>query len=158
MKQKLTLMFVAASLLLVSLTVQAQSEPVLKDAVRLSNGAVVACNVLKVNANKVFVQIDSGNKAFPRTKVAAILLGTAPASGSAETCTSFDVELTDFGANKINVIKAVRAITGLGLKESKDLVESAPQNVKEGVTESEANTAKAELEEAGATVTVKCAD
>ncbi|MFC1942614.1 50S ribosomal protein L7/L12 [Chloroflexota bacterium] len=72
-----------------------------------------------------------------------------------EDQTEFSVILTDFGANKINVIKAVRELTTLGLKESKDLVESAPQAVKEGISKEEAATAKQKLEAAGATAQIK---
>jgi len=84
----------------------------------------------------------------------------APASAEAaapdaEEQTEFSVILKDIGANKISVIKAVREVTTLGLKESKDLVESAPKAVKEGVSKEEANTAKQKLEEAGATVEIK---
>lgn len=68
---------------------------------------------------------------------------------------AFDVVLTDFGSNKINVIKAVRSLTSLGLKEAKDLVEAAPSPVKEAVMKEDADAAKAALEEAGATVDVK---
>ena len=75
--------------------------------------------------------------------------------GGAEEQTEFDVILQDFGANKINVIKAVRAMTHLGLKEAKDFVESAPKPVKEAVTKEEADAAKATLVEAGATVEIK---
>jgi large subunit ribosomal protein L7/L12 len=77
---------------------------------------------------------------------------TAPAS---EAKTEFNVMLTAFGEKKINVIKEVRAVTGLGLKEAKDLVEAAPSMVKEAVPEAEANEIKAKLEEAGATVEIK---
>ena len=76
-------------------------------------------------------------------------------AGAAEAKTEFDVILASAGASKINVIKEVRAITGLGLKEAKDLVEGAPKPIKEGVSEDEANELKAKLEEAGATVEVK---
>ena len=71
---------------------------------------------------------------------------------TAEEKEEFDVTLKDFGENKINVIKAVRELTSLGLKDAKDLVESAPKAVREGVNKEEAETAKAKLEEAGATV------
>jgi large subunit ribosomal protein L7/L12 len=74
---------------------------------------------------------------------------------AAEEKTSFDVVLSAAGGQKIQVIKVVRAITGLGLKEAKDLVDSAPQPVKEGVAQDEADSIKAQLEEAGATVEVK---
>lgn len=80
----------------------------------------------------------------------------APAEAAAvEEQTEFDVVLASFGEKKINVIKEVRAITGLGLKEAKDLVEAAPKSVKEGVTKDEADKLKAQLEGAGATVEVK---
>ena len=82
-----------------------------------------------------------------------------PAGGAAapaeEEKTEFDVVLTDAGANKINVIKEVRAITGLGLKEAKDLVEGVPGKVKEGLSKADAEKLKKELEEAGATVSIK---
>ena len=74
---------------------------------------------------------------------------------AAEEKTSFDVMLTEAGGQKIQVIKVVRAITGLGLKEAKDLVDSAPKPVKEGVNQEEADSIKSQLEEAGATVEVK---
>lgn len=82
----------------------------------------------------------------------------APAAGeaaAAEEQTEFNVVMSSFGANKVAVIKAVRGITGLGLKEAKDLVESAPANIKEGVDKAEADDVKKKLEEAGATVEVK---
>jgi large subunit ribosomal protein L7/L12 len=85
--------------------------------------------------------------------------GAAPAAGgdgaAAEEQTAFDVILTAAGDKKIQVIKVVRAITGLGLKEAKDLVDGAPQPVKEGVAQDEADSIKSQLEEAGATVEVK---
>ncbi len=78
----------------------------------------------------------------------------APAA-AAEEKTEFDVELTDGGAQKLNVIKVVREVTGLGLKEAKDLVEGAPKLVKEGVAKADADALKKKLEEAGAKVTLK---
>jgi large subunit ribosomal protein L7/L12 len=91
--------------------------------------------------------------------VAVAAPGAAPAAGgdgaAAEEQTSFDVVLTAAGDKKIQVIKVVRAITGLGLKEAKDLVDGAPQPVKEGVAQDEADSIKSQLEEAGATVEVK---
>jgi len=77
------------------------------------------------------------------------------ASGAADEKTEFDVVLTAAGSSKINVIKEVRTITGLGLKEAKDLVEGAPKAVKEGASKEEAEQIKTKLEEAGATVEVK---
>ena len=85
----------------------------------------------------------------------AMPAGGGDAGGAAEEKTEFDVVLTAAGASKINVIKEVRAITGLGLKEAKDLVEAAPRAVKEGVSKDEADEIKGKLEEAGATVEVK---
>ena len=87
--------------------------------------------------------------------VAAPAGGAAAADGAAEEQTEFDVVLASFGEKKVGVIKAVRAMTGLGLKEAKELVESAPTPVREGVTKDEAEEAKKQLEEAGATVEVK---
>jgi large subunit ribosomal protein L7/L12 len=91
--------------------------------------------------------------------VAVAAPGAAPAAGgdgaAAEEQTAFDVVLATAGGQKIQVIKVVRAITGLGLKEAKDLVDSAPKPVKEGVTREEADQIKGQLEEAGATVEVK---
>ena len=89
---------------------------------------------------------------------AAAAVATAPAAGgaaAAEEKTEFDVVLKSSGANKVAVIKAVRGATGLGLKEAKDLVESAPANLKEGVSKEEAEALKKELEEAGAEVEIK---
>src|SRR5436190_1563568 len=89
--------------------------------------------------------------------VAVAAPGAAPAAdgAAAEEKTSFDVVLTGPGQQKIQVIKVVRAITGLGLKEAKDLVDSAPKPVKEGVNQEEADSIKGQLEEAGASVEVK---
>ncbi len=81
--------------------------------------------------------------------------GDAAAAAATEEQTEFDAMLTEVGANKILVIKAVRELTGLGLKEAKDLVDAAPKAVKEGVTKEEAEAAKEKLAEAGATVEVK---
>ena len=88
--------------------------------------------------------------------VAVAAPAAAAGDGAAvEEKTSFDVVLTNAGQGKIGVIKVVRAVTGLGLKEAKDLVDSAPKPVKEGVNEEEANAVKAQLEEAGAEVELK---
>ena len=95
---------------------------------------------------------------FGVTAAAPIVMGAAPAGGeaaAAEEKTEFDVILAGIGDKKINVIKVVRAHTGLGLKEAKELVDSAPKAVKEGATKEEAETIKKELEEAGATVELK---
>lgn len=81
--------------------------------------------------------------------------GAAPAAAAEEEKSEFDVMLSSFGTNKIQVIKVVRAITGLGLKEAKDLVEAVPSAVKEGVSKDEAENIKRQLEEAGAGVELK---
>ncbi|MES2764350.1 MAG: 50S ribosomal protein L7/L12 [Bacteroidota bacterium] len=92
--------------------------------------------------------------AAPMMMGGGMAAGAAPAA-AAEEQTEFDVELTEAGAQKLNVIKAVREITGLGLKEAKDLVESAPKVVKEAASKDDANNLKKKLEEAGAKVTLK---
>ena len=92
------------------------------------------------------------------TAAAPVAVAAPAGPGGAEAPeekTSFDVVLTGAGQQKIQVIKVVRAVTGLGLKEAKDLVDSAPKPVKEGVAQDEADTIKAQLEEAGASVEVK---
>lgn len=81
--------------------------------------------------------------------------GGGGAAAAAEEKTEFNVVLVDAGANKVSVIKAVREITGLGLKEAKDLVDGAPKNVKEGIAKADADAAKKKLEEAGAKVELK---
>jgi large subunit ribosomal protein L7/L12 len=104
-----------------------------------------------------------GVSAAPVFAAGAMPVAGAPAAGGdgaaaapeAEEQTEFNVVLTDFGANKIGVIKAVRELTNLGLKEAKDLVEAAPKNVLEGVNKEQAQAAKAKLEEAGAKADVK---
>jgi large subunit ribosomal protein L7/L12 len=95
-----------------------------------------------------------GVSAAAAVAVAGPAAGAAPAA-AAEEQTEFTVMLTSFGENKVNVIKAVRELTGLGLKEAKDLVDGAPKAVKEGVNKADAEAAKKKLEEAGAKVEVK---
>ncbi len=85
----------------------------------------------------------------------AVAMAAPVAAEEVEEQSEFDVMLTDFGSNKINVIKAVRELTSLGLKDAKDLVEAAPKAVREGVAKEDAEAAKAKLEEAGATVELK---
>ena len=87
--------------------------------------------------------------------VGVVAVAGAAAAPAAEEKTEFDVILTGFGDKKLNVIKAVREITGLGLKEAKDMVEGCPKAVKEGVSKDDAEKVKAELEAAGATVEIK---
>lgn len=95
---------------------------------------------------------------FGVSAAAPVAMAAVPAAGgaaAAEEQTEFNVVMTKFGDNKVNVIKVVRAITGLGLKEAKDLVEGAPSVVKEGISKDEAAGIKKQLEEAGAAVEVK---
>jgi len=95
---------------------------------------------------------------FGVSAAAPVAAAAAPAAGgdaAAAEQTEFDVVMTSFGANKVSVIKVVRALTGLGLKEAKDLVESAPAAVKEGATKDEAADVQKQLEEAGASVEIK---
>ena len=87
--------------------------------------------------------------------VGVVAVAGAAAAPAAEEKTEFDVILTGFGDKKLNVIKAIREITGLGLKEAKDLVEGCPKPVKEGVSKEDAEKVKADLEAAGATVEIK---
>ena len=90
---------------------------------------------------------------------AAVAMAAAPAAGAAaapaEEQTEFNVVMTSFGENKVNVIKVIRAVTGLGLKEAKDMVEGVPATVKEGISKDDAAAIKKQLEEAGAKVEVK---
>jgi large subunit ribosomal protein L7/L12 len=85
----------------------------------------------------------------------AVAAGPAAAAAAVEEQTEFTVNLSEVGPNKVNVIKAVRELTGLGLKEAKDLVDGAPKPVKEGVNKADAEAAKKKLEEAGANVDIK---
>ncbi len=112
------------------------------------------------NANMMEVSelISEIEEKFGVSAAAPVAVAAAPATGdsaSAEAKTEFDVILKAAGQQKINVIKAVRAITDLGLKEAKEMVDSAPKSIKEGVSESEANEIKTQLEEAGAEVELK---
>ena len=92
---------------------------------------------------------------FGVSAAAGVAVGAGPAAEAVEEKTEFDVELTSFGAQKIKVIKVVREITGLGLKEAKEAVEGAPKVIKEALPKDEAEAIKAKLEEVGATVTIK---
>src|SRR5512133_3326751 len=115
--------------------------------------------VLELVELKKKIEDEWGITAAAPVAVAAAGAGAAGGDGAAaaEEKTAFDVVLTAAGGQKIQVIKVVRAITGLGLKEAKDLVDSAPKPVKEGVAQDEADSIKAQLEEAGATVEGKWA-
>ena len=112
------------------------------------------------NANMMEVSelISEIEEKFGVSAAAPVAVAATPAAGdgaSSDAKTEFDVVLTAAGQQKINVIKAVRAITDLGLKEAKELVDSAPKPIKEGVSESEANEIKSQLAEAGAEVELK---
>ena len=113
---------------------------------------IKSLTILELNDLVKAVEEEFGVSAAAPVGVVAAAGAAAPA---AEEKTEFDVVLASFGANKLNVIKAVREITGLGLKDAKDLVEGAPKTVKEGVSKDEAEKVKAALVEAGATVEIK---
>ncbi|HHW68414.1 MAG TPA: 50S ribosomal protein L7/L12 [Epulopiscium sp.] len=115
--------------------------------------AVKELTVLELNE-----LVEKCEEEFGVSAAAGVMVAAGAVAGGAavaEEKTEFDVELTDAGAQKIKVIKVIREITGLGLKEAKDLVEGAPKVVKEGVAKEEAESLKAKLEEAGAKVTLK---
>lgn len=111
--------------------------------------------VLDLNALVKTLEERWGVSAAAPVAMGAVAAGGAAAAVEEEEKTEFDVVLTEVGANKIQVIKAVRELTSLGLKEAKDLVDSAPKAVKEGVTKDEAEAARAKLEEAGAKANVQ---
>jgi large subunit ribosomal protein L7/L12 len=126
--------------------------------------AVSKDEILEAIANMTVMEvvelISAMEEKFGVTAAAAVAVAPAAGGGGDEAAaeeekTEFDVVLSSFGANKVSVIKAVRALTGLGLKEAKDAVEGVPTTIKEGVSKDEAEGAKKALEEAGATVEVK---
>mgnify|MGYP003150541838 CR=1 FL=1 len=125
--------------------------------------AVSKEDILETISNMTVVEvvdlIEAMEEKFGVSAAAPVAAAAAPAAGgdagAAEEKTEFDVVLAGFGDKKVQVIKAIRGITGLGLKEAKDLVEGAPSPVKEGVSKEEAEDIKKQLEEAGATVEVK---
>jgi large subunit ribosomal protein L7/L12 len=124
--------------------------------------AVSKDDILEAVGNMTVMELNDLVKAFEEKfgVSAASLAVAAPGAGgaaapAAEEKTEFDVILTAAGANKVNVIKAVREVTGLGLKEAKDLVDGAPKPVKEGVSKAEAEDVQKKLTEAGASVEVK---
>jgi large subunit ribosomal protein L7/L12 len=125
------------------------------DNIKSLGDSIVKLTVLEAKALGDYLEVVHGIK----PAAAAVVQGAGPAAQSAAepvaAQTEFDVFLESFGANKINVIKVVRAATGLGLKEAKELVEAAPKNVKTGISKEDAEKLKKELEEAGATVKVK---
>ena len=111
--------------------------------------------VLELVELKNKIEEEWGITAAAPVAVAAAGAPAGDGGAAAEEKTSFDVMLTEAGGQKIQVIKVVRAVTGLGLKEAKDLVDSAPKPVKEGVNQEEADQVKAQLEDAGASVELK---
>ncbi len=111
--------------------------------------------VAEMSVMQVVELIEAMEEKFGVSAAAAVVAGGAAAGEAAEEKTEFDVILTSAGGNKVPVIKAVRAATGLGLKEAKGLVDGAPAPLKEGVSKEEAESLKAQLEEAGASVEVK---
>jgi large subunit ribosomal protein L7/L12 len=110
--------------------------------------------VAEMSVMQVVELIEAMEEKFGVTAAAAVVAGGASAEAAAEQ-TEFDVILTAAGANKVQVIKAVRGATGLGLKEAKGLVDSAPAALKEGVDKAEAEALKAQLEEVGASIEIK---
>ncbi|MDH5435310.1 MAG: 50S ribosomal protein L7/L12 [Gammaproteobacteria bacterium] len=124
--------------------------------------AVSKEDILETISNMTVVEvvdlISAMEEKFGVSAAAPVAAAAAPAAGggeAAEEKTEFDVVMTSFGDNKVSVIKVVRAITGLGLKEAKDMVEGAPSTIKEGASKDEAADVKKQLEEAGAKVEVK---
>ena len=115
---------------------------------------VASMTVLELSELIKAMEEKFGVSAAAAVAVAGPAAGAAPAA-AAEEQTEFTVVLASFGENKVNVIKAVREITGLGLKEAKDLVDAAPKAVKEGVSKADAEAAKKKLEEAGAKADIK---
>ena len=114
--------------------------------------AIKELSVLELNELVKACEEEFGVSAAAGVVVAA---GAVAGGEAAEEKTEFDVELTEVGAEKVKVIKVVRELTGLGLKEAKDLVTAAPKVIKEGVSKAEAEAIKKQLEEAGAKVTIK---
>ena len=111
--------------------------------------------IAEMSVTQVVELISAMEEKFGVSAAAAVAVAAGDAGAAAEEKTEFDVVLTAAGDKKVNVIKAVRGITGLGLKEAKELVDGAPKTLKEGVAKAEAEAAKKELEEAGASVELK---
>ena len=126
--------------------------------------AIAKAEILDTIANMTVLELSQlikemeekfGVSAATVAAAAAVPGGGAAAAGAAEEKTEFTVNLTSVGANKVNVIKVVRAVTGLGLKEAKDLVDGAPKSVKEGISKADAESLLKQLVEAGATGEIK---
>ena len=114
-----------------------------------------SANMLEVSELIKDIEEKFGVSSAAPVAMAAPAAGAADGGAAAETKDEFDIELTEVGDKKINVIKVVRTITGLGLKEAKELVDGAPSKIKESVAKAEAEDFQKQLEEAGATVTLK---
>ncbi len=127
---------------------------VFADHIKTLGESIVKLTVLEAKALGDYLETVHGIKAAAAAVVAAPA-GAAVAAEPVAAKTEFDVVLESFGANKLNVIKVVRAATALGLKEAKDLVEAAPKPVKTGISKDDAEKLKKELEESGATVSIK---
>ncbi len=111
--------------------------------------------IAEMSVKDVVELVSAMEEKFGVSAAAAVAVAAGPAAAAVEEQTEFTVMLSSAGDKKVNVIKAVRELTGLGLKEAKDLVEAAPKAVKEGVSKADAEAAKANLEEAGALVELK---
>jgi len=130
--------------------------PSFADNIKTLGESIVKLTVLEVKALGDYLEVVHGIKpAAAAVAAAGPAVGVAAPTEAAAPQTEFDVVLEAIGANKINVIKVVRAATSLGLKEAKDLVESAPKEIKTGVSKEDAAKLKKELEDAGATVKIK---
>jgi len=129
--------------------------PTFADNIKSLGDSIVGLTVLEAKALGDYLEVVHGIKPAAAAVIAGPAGGAAAPAEAAPPKTEFDVSLEAIGANKINVIKIVRAATGLGLKEAKDLVEASPKDIKTGVSKEDAEKLKKELEEAGATVKIK---
>ncbi len=121
---------------------------------KLTNAEIISA-IKELTVMELNELVKACEEEFGVSAAAGVAVVAGPAAEAVEEKTEFDVELTSFGAQKIKVIKVVREITGLGLKEAKEAVEGAPKVIKEAVSKEEAEQIKAKLEEQGATVTIK---
>ena len=121
---------------------------------KLTNAEIISA-IKELTVMELNELVKACEEEFGVSAAAGVAVVAGPAAEAVEEKTEFDVELTSFGAQKIKVIKVVREITGLGLKEAKEAVEGAPKVIKEALPKDEAEAIKAKLEEVGATVTIK---
>ena len=121
---------------------------------KLTNAEIISA-IKELTVMELNELVKACEEEFGVSAAAGVAVVAGPAAEAVEEKTEFDVELTSFGAQKIKVIKVVREITGLGLKEAKEAVEGAPKVIKEAVSKEEAEQIKAKLEEQGATVSIK---